>query len=169
MSPDKNLPAQGPVTTRGRAGLSTELSPGAGTEEALGGGGPGGDSPQSFSLLLLPRSCSIDPFLCSGISLLWFMLLSDNCVYIYISFYLEARIALGKHTVTHNTQQLNFFSFIFIPSRELSKTLAADTAKSLQLCPTLCDPIHASPLGPTVPGILQARILEWVAISFSNA
>ena len=42
-------------------------------------------------------------------------------------------------------------------------------AKSLQSCPTLCDPIDGSPLGSSVPGILQARILEWVAISFSNA
>ena len=46
---------------------------------------------------------------------------------------------------------------------------AAAAAKSLQLCPTLCDPIDGSPLGSSVPGILQARILEWVAISFSNA
>ena len=43
------------------------------------------------------------------------------------------------------------------------------TAKSLQSCPTLCNPIDSSPLGSSVPGILQARILEWVAISFSNA
>ena len=42
-------------------------------------------------------------------------------------------------------------------------------AKSLQSCPTLCDSIDGSPLGSSVPGILQARILEWVAISFSNA
>ena len=42
-------------------------------------------------------------------------------------------------------------------------------AKSLQLCPTLCDPIDSSPPGSPVPGILQARTLEWVAISFSNA
>ena len=42
-------------------------------------------------------------------------------------------------------------------------------AKSLQLCPTLCDPVHGSPPGSPVPGILQARTLEWVAISFSNA
>ena len=46
---------------------------------------------------------------------------------------------------------------------------AAAAAKSLQSCPTLCDPIDGSPLGSSVPGILQARILEWVAISFSNA
>ena len=42
-------------------------------------------------------------------------------------------------------------------------------AKSLQLCPTLCDPTDSSPPGSPVPGILQARTLEWGAISFSNA
>ena len=42
-------------------------------------------------------------------------------------------------------------------------------AKSLQLCPTLCDPIDGSPPGSPIPGILQARTLEWVSISFSNA
>ena len=47
--------------------------------------------------------------------------------------------------------------------------LAAAAAKSLQLCPTLCDPIDGGPPGSPVPGILQARTLEWVAISFSNA
>ena len=46
---------------------------------------------------------------------------------------------------------------------------AAAAAKSLQSCPTLCDPIDGSPLGSPVPGILQARTLEWVAISFSSA
>ena len=45
----------------------------------------------------------------------------------------------------------------------------AAAAKSLQLCPALCDPIDGSPPGSPVPGILQARTLEWVAISFSNA
>ena len=45
---------------------------------------------------------------------------------------------------------------------------AAAAAKSLQSCPTLCDPIDSSPPGSTVPGILQARTLEWVAIFFSN-
>jgi len=46
---------------------------------------------------------------------------------------------------------------------------AATAAKSLQSCPTLCNPIDGSPSGSPVPGILQARTLEWVAISFSNA
>ena len=56
--------------------------------------------------------------------------------------------------------------------RILSITLlvcAAAVAKSLQSCPTLCNPIDGSPPGSTAPGILQARTLEWVAISFSNA
>ena len=52
--------------------------------------------------------------------------------------------------------------FSFLPA-------AAAAAKSLQSCPTLCDPIDGSPPGSPVPGILQARTLEWVAISFSNA
>ena len=47
--------------------------------------------------------------------------------------------------------------------------IAAATAKLLQSCPTPCDPIDGSPPGSPVPGILQARTLEWVAISFSNA
>ena len=60
--------------------------------------------------------------------------------------------------------------------REISETSdlesvyrSAAAAKSLQSYPTLCDPIHGSPPGPAVPGILQARTLEWVDISFSNA
>ena len=58
---------------------------------------------------------------------------------------------------------LPFFCFASLPPA------AAAAAKSLQSCPTLCDPIDASPPGSPVPGILQARTLEWVAISFSNA
>ena len=49
------------------------------------------------------------------------------------------------------------------------KNYTVNAAKSLQLCPTLCDPIDNSPPGSSVPGTLQARTLEWVAISFSNA
>ena len=54
-----------------------------------------------------------------------------------------------------------------IPSHSLSSDPAA--AKSLQSCPTLCDPIDSSPPGSPIPGILQARTLEWVAISFSTS
>ena len=55
------------------------------------------------------------------------------------------------------------------PQKTAYSSTAAAAAKSLQLCPTLCDPIDGSPPGSPVPGILQARTLEWVAISFSNA
>ena len=63
-------------------------------------------------------------------------------------------------------------SLIAIPSwvmHLIRKSTAAAAAKSLQSCPTLCDPIEGSPPGSPIPGILQARTLEWVAISFSNA
>ena len=59
-----------------------------------------------------------------------------------------------------------------LPTELSGKTIPLCTlcyAKSLQSCPTLCDPIDNSPPGSPVPGILQARTLEWVAISFSNA
>ena len=55
------------------------------------------------------------------------------------------------------------------PNTKQKKIFLMCNAKSLQSCPTLCDPIDSSPPGSPVPGILQARMLEWVAISFSNA
>ena len=57
------------------------------------------------------------------------------------------------------------------PYMTTGKTIAltAAAAKSLQSCPTLCDPIDGSPPGSAVPGLLQARTLEWVVLSFSNA
>ena len=66
---------------------------------------------------------------------------------------------VGKHSIKANKLYL-------LISASAIRTAAA---KSLQSCPTLCDPIDRSPLGSSVPGILQARTLEWVAISFSNA
>ena len=53
--------------------------------------------------------------------------------------------------------------------KDNTNTAAAAAAKSLQSCPTLCNPIDGNPPGSPVPGILQARTLEWVVISFSNA
>ena len=72
---------------------------------------------------------------------------------------------------SHYTEQECFIVLITNGSHTATlkeKSLAA-AAKSLQSCPTLCDPIDGSPPGSPVPGILQARTLEWVAISFSNA
>ena len=61
----------------------------------------------------------------------------------------------------------NFVAAVTIHS--INYTAAAAAAKSLQSRPTLCDPIDVSPPGSPIPVILQARTLEWVAISFSNA
>ena len=70
-------------------------------------------------------------------------------------------------TKVHLVKAMVFPVFIYGCESCIIKKAAA--AKSLQLCPTLCDPIDNSPPGSPVPGILQARTLEWVAISFSNA
>ena len=61
------------------------------------------------------------------------------------------------------------YHLMLVRMAAIKKSAAAAAAKSLQSCPTLCDPIDSSPPGSPVPGILQARTLEWVAISFSNA
>ena len=60
-----------------------------------------------------------------------------------------------------------YWSGVPLPSPQ-SLSAASAAAKSLQLCPTLCDPIDGRPSGSTIPGILEARTLEWAAISFSN-
>ena len=69
------------------------------------------------------------------------------------------RISIVKSSV------LTIFKAVFFLNLN---RLAAAAAKSLQSCPTLCDPIDSSPPGSPVPGILQARTLEWVSIAFSN-
>ena len=68
----------------------------------------------------------------------------------------------NKHVNTGSTSYV-------IRKLEIKTQTAAAAAKLLQSCPTLCDPTDSSPPGSSVPGILQARTLEWVAISFSNA
>ena len=72
---------------------------------------------------------------------------------------------LKNDNIRYTLQSLT--SPCFLPSP--IPAAAAAAAKSLQSCPTLCDPTDGSPPGSPVPGILQARTLEWVAISFSNA
>ena len=62
-----------------------------------------------------------------------------------------------------------YLDHVFSEYNMLYYITAAAAAKSLQSCPTLCDPIDSSLPGSTIPGILQARTLEWVAIAFSNA
>ena len=69
----------------------------------------------------------------------------------------------------HNSEVVNSSGRHHNPKYVLCNTATATAAKSPQSCPTLCDPIDGSPPGSPVPGILQARTLEWVAIAFSNA
>ena len=69
----------------------------------------------------------------------------------------------------HALSCLIIFTSVWISPVVISTAAAAAAGNSLQSCPTLCDPTDSSPPGSPVPGILQARTLEWVAISFSNA
>ena len=81
----------------------------------------------------------------------------------FFFFFLNER---GKWMILSIIRKLWYFLEYDIVSRAHSKSLLA---KSLQSCPTLCNPIDGSPSGSPVPGILQARTLEWIAISFSKA
>ena len=89
----------------------------------------------------------------------------------------HSKLSFWKNVLSTSTN-LPFFnhsSFNFLDdfrgttNTSLSSVTATATAKLLQSCPTLCNPVDGSPPGSPVPGILQARILEWVAISFSSA
>ena len=71
--------------------------------------------------------------------------------------------------VGHNFSSKEQVSFNFMAAVTICSNFAAAAAKSLQSCLTLCDPKDSSPPGSPVPGTVQARTLEWVAISFSNA
>ena len=73
------------------------------------------------------------------------------------------------YMTTGKTIALTRWTFVGKVMSLLLNMLSAAAAKLLQSCLTLCDPIDGSPPGSRIPGILQARILEWVAISFSNA
>ena len=96
-----------------------------------------------------------------------------DCIRIW---YLEWSQSYCSYAGSHGTQEVaernlpvRVWIFDVIESLTLRYfTSAAAAAKSLQSCPTLCDPIDGSPPGPAVPGIFQARVLEWGAIAFSD-
>ena len=89
--------------------------------------------------------------------------------YFYIRIKLQNKQKINTMFQTDENMRRKGRSKNLKPLSICSKSSHAAAAKSLQLCPTLCDPIDGSPPGSAVPGILQARTLEWVAISFSNA
>ena len=98
--------------------------------------------------------------MCLGMFLPGFILygtLCASCTWLTISF-----STLGKFSTIVSSKFFSYPSFF-------SSSSSAAAAKSLQSCPTLCDPTDGSPPGSPIPGILQARTVEWVAISFSNA
>ena len=75
----------------------------------------------------------------------------------------------GKDFLKSSLQTSEFLHHSVHLTQAWLKSTAAAAAKSLQSCPTLCDPTDSSPPGSAIPGILQARTLEWAAISFSIA
>ena len=89
------------------------------------------------------------------------------CCFLKIKWVNPFSVAHGKYSIKG---YLSIFLLLLydLPSH-CAKHVSAATAKSLQSCPTLCDPIDWSPPGSSVPGVLQARVLEWGAIAFSKA
>ena len=85
------------------------------------------------------------------------------------NYFTSFRSQLTCHFLRERLSLLTLYEIACSFLSQLLLLYAAAAAKSLQSCPTLCDPIDGSPPGSPVPGILQARTLEWVAISFSNA
>ena len=86
-------------------------------------------------------------------------------------FFQETKLTDVKYVLSPYTLDLVATSLFLKPGipYSIKVAAAAAAAKSLQSCPTLCDPIDGSPPGCPVPGIVQARTLEWVVISFSSA
>ena len=111
-------------------------------------------------------------FICEAMLIIFIMLYVTSLVLTYLitgSLYLLTTFILFSLPLLPTSRTTNLFSFsvsLFVLKYNVP---AAAAAKSLQSCPTLCDPIDCSPPGSPVPGILQARTLKWVAISFSSA
>ena len=132
-----------------------------------------------YLFVLFAQACSCCTMLCS---FLLFGKVNQLCVYKYpLSFWVSFPSRSVQSTESSSIWYTVGACYLFYVKVKVLVTqwcpalcacglyAAAAAAKSLQSCPTLCDPIDGSPPGSPVPGILQARTLEWVAISFSNA
>ena len=140
-------------------------------------------SPSVISFLLLPsifpriRVFNNELFLCIKWPKYWsfsFSISPSNEYSGLISFRMDVGSPCSPRDSQESSPTPQFESIISLVLRllygpTLTSVHAAAAAKSLQSCPTLCDPTDGSPPGSPVPGILQARTLKWVAISFSNA
>ena len=129
--------------------------------------GEGKGYPLQYSALENSMDCTVHGVTESDMTDWLFHINSNECKghFILDSLWIyDSRYYKSKETWSEETAKWKFFIFlqiiIYLP--------AAAAAKSLQSCPTLCDPIDGSPPGSPVPGILQARTLEWVAITFSE-
>ena len=134
-------------------GTMTQVSPGSGCFTCEGSNSPG---PCFFHFSSPTR---FFPFTCC----IFFLLLKNHLYRDIIHIFYSSQ--LWDH-YPKKQPQTSHFPF---PLTQSSPAAAAAAAKSLQLCRTLCDPIDGSPPGSPIPAILQARMLEWVAISFSNS
>ena len=114
--------------------------------------------------------------------LLWFINALIHLIYIKEKNTVEFNIKMRQNApqlkniylwrkllICGKTSLLKHHFVLLVYFHSLNTLMLLLLLKSLQLCPTLCDPIDGSPPGSAVPGILQARTLEWVAMSFSNA
>ena len=91
------------------------------------------------------------------------------CLFNLDAEYIMRNTGLEEAQAGIKIARINIKNLRYADDTTLMAESAVAAARSLQSCPTLCDPIDSSPPGVPVPGILQARTLEWVAISFSNA
>ena len=91
------------------------------------------------------------------------------CLFNLDAEYIMRNTGLEEAQAGIKIARINIKNLRYADDTTLMAESAVAAARSLQSCPTLCDPIDSSPPGFPVPGILQARTLEWVAISFSNA
>ena len=121
-----------------------------------------------FSLVVASRGYS--SLQCTGLSLWWLPLQSTGSWVLGLQQLWTSGLVALQHVRSSWTKGQTCVSIIgrWTPKHQTTKAAAA-AAKLLQSPPTLCDPIDGSPPGSPVPGILQARTLEWVAISFSSA
>ena len=116
----------------------------------------------SFSLSIIPSKEHPGPI---SFRMVWLDLLAVQGTLKSLLQHHSSKVSILQRSAFFTVQ----LSHPYMTTGKTIALTAAAAAKSLQSCPTLCDPIDGSPPGSPVPGILQARTLEWVAISFSNA
>ena len=126
---------------------------------------------EKCKLFVIPKSCRFSVLLKTLMHDLWVSQKLQKFLKVFFFFLINSFLRLINWSFLSRSSLINSFSppQLKFGLGSLNSVHATATAKSLQSCPTLCDPVDGSPPGSPVPGVLQARTLEWVAISFSNA